>query len=78
MKEKFLEKKIEFWKEMFSYTLKLAILVASALIVDVRAKGNFELIDILGGGFFYVLILVMIISVYKWVANINKLESNDE
>ena len=61
-----IEKKIELWKEMFSYFAKLLVLDASAVIVDMKTRGTLSLIDILGIGFFYILAILSLFALYRW------------
>ena len=61
-----IEKRIEFWKEMFSFSSKLFVLISSALVVDINTKQELSFIDVVGVCVDFFFLMGMIISLLKW------------
>ena len=68
-----IEKRIEFWKEMFSFSSKLFVLISSALIVDINAKKELSFVDIVGVFVDFFFLIGMVVSLLKWNENIEEL-----
>ncbi|RUM44324.1 MAG: hypothetical protein DSY35_02275 [Desulfurobacterium sp.] len=61
-----IEKRIEFWREMFSFSSKLFVLISSALVVDINTKQELSFIDVVGVCVDFFFLMGMIISLLKW------------
>lgn len=68
-----IEKRIEFWKEMFSFSSKLFVLISSALVVDINAKKELSFVDIVGVFVDFFFLIGMVVSLLKWDENIEEL-----
>jgi hypothetical protein len=80
MPKEWIKEEINFWKELFSFFSKVLILIASAIVIDIKTNqkiSNLDYFGILSATLILIASLIALLRWKKYIKNLREVENGN-